>query len=242
MTCHRRPTKAAPRFQATRPGGSWGRGAPSPRLHVVTLTLALVVGLISVHSFRILAEPLAAARSSSPARGRPAPLGPVFTPEVERWRPMIKHWAADSGLPAHLIATVIQIESCGDPLAASPAGAQGLFQVMPYHFAAGADPLDIETNARAGLQYLRRSWELAGGDVDRALAGYNGGHGVIPLPASQWANETQRYVHWGSSIISDSENGQIPSPALAAWLEAGGHHLCRQAAGRELALLLPSPQ
>ena len=37
-------------------------------------------------------------------------------------------------LDPDIIATIIQIESCGNPAARSTAGAQGLFQVMPFHF------------------------------------------------------------------------------------------------------------
>ena len=66
-----------------------------------------------------------------------------FTPQVMRWRDDIQRWAARSGLAPDLIATVIQIESCGDPRAVYGSGAMGLFQVMPFHFAAGEEPLAI---------------------------------------------------------------------------------------------------
>jgi soluble lytic murein transglycosylase-like protein len=128
-----------------------------------------------------------------------------------------------------VIATVIQIESCGDPRAVSGSGAMGLFQVMPFHFAAGEEPLAIETNARRGLAYLGRGLELAGGDVDLALAGYNGGHGVIGLPSTAWPTETRRYVMWGTGIFAELQSGSGTSPTLASWLAAGGEMLCRRA-------------
>ena len=56
-----------------------------------------------------------------------------FTPEIQYWESNILAWAEEKGLDPNLVATVMQIESCGDPLAESPAGAIGLFQVMPYH-------------------------------------------------------------------------------------------------------------
>ncbi len=169
---------------------------------------------------------------STPAPGE-APvqsnLAALFTPEVQRWSSEIEDWSAQYGLPVPLVATVMQIESCGDPRARSGAGAQGLFQVMPFHFAADEAALDPETNARRGLGYLARSLELAGGRVDLALAGYNGGHSRISQAAELWPDETRRYVAWGSAIYADAASGRSVSPALEAWLRAGGARLCRAA-------------
>ena len=84
-------------------------------------------------------------------------LAPLFTPEIQFWSANITRWASEHGLDPNLAATVMQIESCGNPSARSSAGASGLFQVMPYHFAAGDDPYDPDTNAKRGLAYLKRS-------------------------------------------------------------------------------------
>jgi soluble lytic murein transglycosylase-like protein len=127
---------------------------------------------------------------------------------------------------------VMQIESCGDPRAVSWAEAMGLFQVMPYHFTASDNPYDPDTNALRGLDYLRRSFEAAQGDPCLALAGYNGGIGVIQWPESEWARETQRYVYWGSGIFTDALNGAIESQHLQEWLVTNGESLCRQAQKR----------
>jgi soluble lytic murein transglycosylase-like protein len=154
----------------------------------------------------------------------------AFTAEVKHWAPDILRWSVEYDLPVELVATVMQIESCGHPSIHSNAGAAGLFQVMPYHFAAGEDPLEPETNALRGLSYLARSLELADGDAALALAGYNGGYGQITRAPSLWPAETQRYVRWGTAILSDIQRGSIPSPGIASWLEAGGASLCRRAA------------
>ncbi len=159
-----------------------------------------------------------------------AVLAPVFTPEVRYWSGDILRWSSEFGLDPNLVAAVMQIESCGDPAAVSPAGARGLFQVMPYHFAAGEDPLDPETNARRGLAYLAESLVHAGGQVDRALAGYNGGHAVISWPAGGWPAETRRYVAWGTGILAGIGETSSPNRGLAAWLAAGGSRLCSRAA------------
>jgi soluble lytic murein transglycosylase-like protein len=154
----------------------------------------------------------------------------VFTPEVVRWSGEILRWSEQYKLPPEVIATVMQIESCGDPEAQSSAGAQGLFQVMPFHFSAGERRTDPEVNARRGLAYLARSMELAGEDLAAGFAGYNGGHAVIAWAPSEWPEETVRYVRWATGILQEARAGIVPSPTLQAWLEAGGAYLCRQAA------------
>ena len=165
----------------------------------------------------------------SPAAVPPG-FSPVFTPEVARWSAEILRWSGEYEVPPELIATVMQIESCGNPLARSSAGAQGLFQVMPFHFSAGEQPTDPEVNAQRGLAYLARSMQLAGDDLAAGFAGYNGGHGVIDWPPSEWPQETIRYVRWATGILQEARSGLVPSPTLQTWLAAGGAYLCRQAA------------
>lgn len=157
----------------------------------------------------------------------------IFTPEVQSWASQIVIWASTYQIDPNLIATVMQIESCGNPSAVSSAGAQGLFQVMPFHFAAGEVMQDVETNALRGLTYLKEGLVLANGDVGLALAGYNGGHGVITSRA--FASETQRYYYWGSGIYAEASANTGASPTLAEWLAAGGSALCANAS-RQLSL------
>lgn len=159
-------------------------------------------------------------------------LSPIFTPEVQHWAASIETWAAAAGLDPNLAATVMQIESCGDPLARSRSGAMGLFQVMPFHFYGSDNPYDPDTNAARGLAYLRRSLETSFGDPRLAFAGYNGGIGVIGRGEFSWAAETVRYVYWGSGIYSDAGSGTGSSARLDEWLNAGGASLCRQAHAR----------
>ncbi len=159
-------------------------------------------------------------------------LSAAFTPEVRFWEPQIKLWAAEHGLDPNLVATVMQIESCGNPQAVSRAGARGLFQVMPFHFAAGEDMLDPDSNAARGMAYLSGSLEKAAGDVGLALAGYNGGHGAIGRAFNTWPAETQRYYRWGGGIYAEVSSGMEASSTLNEWLAAGGASLCAQAAAQ----------
>jgi hypothetical protein len=177
-------------------------------------------------------NPTAAIASADPTQIIPSQAGKlslVFRPEVLYWSGAIGVWSAAAGLDPNLVATVMQIESCGDPGARSRAGAMGLFQVMPYHFTASDDPYLPDTNATRGLAYLKRSLEAANGDARLALAGYNGGIGVIGRPESTWAAETRRYIYWGSGIYAEASNGSGVSLRLEEWIAAGGAGLCRQA-------------
>ena len=162
----------------------------------------------------------------------PGGISPVFSPEVRVWEADILRWAAAAGLDPNMAATVMQIESCGDPQALSRSGAMGLFQVMPYHFADGENGFHPETNALRGMDYLRRSLETAGGDPRLAFAGYNGGIGVIGWAEADWPAETVRYAYWGSGIYAEATSGALQSSRLEEWLQAGGASLCRQAADR----------
>jgi hypothetical protein len=164
-----------------------------------------------------------------------ASLSAVFTPEVQFWAAEITAWASTYQIDPNLIATVIQIESCGNASVSSSAGAQGLFQVMPFHFAPGEDMLDVQTNARRGLDYLKTGLTLARGDVGLALAGYNGGHGMISRAYNSWPLETQRYYTWGSGIYAEAMSGV--SPTLAQWLAAGGSALCARASESQRVLM-----
>jgi len=126
----------------------------------------------------------------------------------------------------------MQIESCGDPSARSSAGAMGLFQVMPFHFQIGENGYNPETNALRGLNYLTRSLQAASGNARLALAGYNGGIGVIARNEWTWHAQTKRYVYYGAPIYEDSRKGAASSPMLDEWYRKYGAGLCRNASQR----------
>jgi soluble lytic murein transglycosylase-like protein len=159
-------------------------------------------------------------------------ISPIFTREVQHWGNDIVRWASAAGVDPNLAAAVMQIESCGDPRATSRSGATSLFQVMPFHFSFGENPYDPETNAARGLDYLARSLAAGGGNPRLALAGYNGGIGVIARSEGAWPSETKRYVLYGAPIYEDARSGAASSAALTEWYQKYGAGLCRQAAER----------
>ena len=156
-------------------------------------------------------------------------ISPIFTREVQYWSADIKRWANASALDPNLVAVIMQIESCGNPSARSGAGAMGLFQVMPFHFHFGENPYNPETNALRGLNYLARSLQTASGDARLALAGYNGGIGVISRYEWTWPAETKRYIYFGAPIYADARSGAASSSMLDEWYRKYGAGLCRDA-------------
>lgn len=191
----------------------------------------MLVGLILVIFSAGLSENL----SPTYGKGKPAAdgvLAPFFMPSVQFWGAKIESWAEAHALDPNLVATIMQIESCGDPLAKSSAGAQGLFQVMPLHFSAGEDAFSPEINAARGLAYLQEVYNYANGNIAQTLAGYNGGIGMVNTQPDFWYAETQHYVLWGSGIYADAVAGQTESLTLQRWLAAGGQSLCLQAEAR----------
>jgi hypothetical protein len=190
--------------------------------------LLLTMTPIMLRAVRELGRP--GAGSIGPSVPGPGSVPALFTREVRHWGGDIDRWAADHGLDPNLVATVMQIESCGQPTAVSAAGAQGLFQVMPYHFAPGEDPFAPETNAARGLAVLVDCLALAGGDVGRAMACYNGGPGTLGQAFDAWPQEARDYYTWATGIYGDAQAGLDRSATLDRWLAAGGAGLCRDAA------------
>ena len=158
-----------------------------------------------------------------------SPLSPVFTPEIQYWAPLIKAWAIWYQIDPNLIATVIQIESCGDPTISSSLARRAYFRscrsiLLKAKIWSMSKPMPTR-----GLDYLLGSLQQADGHVGLALAGYNGGHGVISRGWGAWAEETQRYYYWGSRIYFEAVSGMETSPTLQEWLNAGGSNLCARA-------------
>lgn len=251
---HRQP--GGPNLYARRGGGS----TPAVSIHVQTVLFMMVAVLVGGGLFTIVPRLSAASNGRGTAVGDarieaeeaigPADIeapetkivapvvpvengiSPVFTPEVQHWAPKIVEWSAQHSLDPDIVATIMQIESCGDPGATSHAGAQGLFQVMPFHFDPGEDMLDPDTNARRGMAFYNRQLEYTGNDVYLSFAGYNGGYAASGTSYSYWANETQRYFNWAKGIYDEAKAGMLESPTLRQWLAAGGGGGCQRAAQR----------
>jgi len=200
-----------------------------PPLIVLCFGAVLALATTSLKTPEAQAQSPTASNNSSISSGS---LAPLFTPEIQFWSASIMRWSAEHGVDPNIAATVMQIESCGNPNARSSAGASGLFQVMPFHFLASENAFDPDINALRGLDYLAKSLQSSGGDARLALAGYNGGIGVINRSEASWAAETIRYAYWGSGIYADALQNAGTSSRLNEWLAAGGAGLCQKARER----------
>lgn len=136
---------------------------------------------------------LATAMAPATAPATATPAGPGANPFAAE----ITAAAQRHGIDPNLLTGLIRAESSFNPNATSPAGAQGLTQLMPGT-AAGlgvTNPLDPVQAIEGGARYLRRQLDRFGGDASKALAAYNAGPGAVErfggVPPYE---ETQNYV------------------------------------------------
>lgn len=89
--------------------------------------------------------------------------------------------AARAGVSEALLAAVVAAESAGNPRAVSPAGAQGLAQLMPGTAARFnvSDAFDPSQNLRGSADYLSLLLKMFDEDAVLALAGYNAGENAV---------------------------------------------------------------
>lgn len=102
------------------------------------------------------------------------------------------------GISPALLHAVIRAESAYNPSAVSPAGAQGIMQLMPDTAAryGVSDSFDPVENIRGGAAYLRDLLDMFDHNLQLAVAGYNAGEGAVmkygrSIPPYA---ETQTYV------------------------------------------------
>jgi soluble lytic murein transglycosylase-like protein len=111
--------------------------------------------------------------------------------------PLLSSAGHAHNLDVELLASVVHAESGGNPYARSPAGAQGLMQLMPKTAAdhGVTNSYEPEQNVHGGAAYLDELLTRYHEDLTLALAAYNAGpaavdryHGIPPY------HETRAYV------------------------------------------------
>jgi soluble lytic murein transglycosylase-like protein/outer membrane protein assembly factor BamD (BamD/ComL family) len=128
-------------------------------------------------------------REAYPALGGPSqanvPAEVLFAYYPLTFGDQIRECARETGLPGHLIAGIIRQESAFDPRATSPVGARGLMQLMPdtaremsHKVGVPYAPerlYDPNMSVRLGSVYFKELLDRFDGNVELALASYNGG-------------------------------------------------------------------
>lgn len=142
-------------------------------------------------------------------------LYPIYPPSVLEYKKVIYNLSDEFHIPPNVIATVMTIESGGDPKAGSFAGAIGLFQPLADKFpasihaipnpdarlAAMQDPL---TNGRAGMRYFQACLEVARSEnanlsptdarvYAKAMIFYNAGYGRAHIRFDHLPDESKFY-------------------------------------------------
>jgi cell wall-associated NlpC family hydrolase len=97
---------------------------------------------------------------------------------LSQWSDLIHQAADEAGVPWQVVASILIIESGGDPAASSPSGAAGLMQLRPEQWQAragqfGGDVWDPWTNIRTGAAILADAY-ATWGTWDQAVASYVG--------------------------------------------------------------------
>ena len=124
---------------------------------------------------------------------------------------LIREAAERHRVDAALIKAVMHTESAFDPLAISPAGAQGLMQLMPAlaEEMGVADVFDPRQNIMGGAKYLRQLLDATNGNVPLALASYNAGPGnVARYKGIPPFKETRDYVKKITRLLARDDDAR----------------------------------
>jgi len=142
---------------------------------------------------------------------------------------LILSTAANYGVDPRLALEVAMQESGLNEAAVSPAGAIGIFQLMPATAAdLGVDPTDPAQNIDGGVRYLAQMLSRYAGNVAEALAAYNWGpshvDAAIAANGGAWLSqapaETQNYVQTIVGNVSSQYSVSVGSPAPASLFSA----------------------
>jgi soluble lytic murein transglycosylase-like protein len=172
---------------------------------------------------RTLLFAAAALATSHSVKTQTQPLRPGVSVSVDDFRALrperaydeiIKEAADTYAIDPQLIRAVMRAESAFNPMVVSPAGAQGLMQLMPAlaEEMGVTDPFDPRQNVMAGAKYLRWLLDLNRGNVPLTLAGYNAGPTIVSkykrIPPFK---ETQRYVKKITGFLEEARRDAIPT-------------------------------
>jgi soluble lytic murein transglycosylase-like protein len=184
-----------------------GRRQRDRRRKTLRTLMFAAAALATSHSVKMQTKPLRAGVSVS--------MDQFQALNPERAYDNIISEAADAyNVDPDLIRAVVRAESAFNPMVVSPAGAQGLMQLMPAlaEEMGVTDPFDPRQNIMAGAKYLRWLLDLNRGNIPLTLAGYNAGPTIVSkykrVPPFK---ETQSYVKKITGFLEDAKRDGIPT-------------------------------
>ncbi|MEQ8169589.1 MAG: lytic transglycosylase domain-containing protein [Candidatus Eremiobacterota bacterium] len=128
--------------------------------------------------------------------------------KIDDYDEIIAFYANKYKIPVKFINAVIETESAWDKDAVSPAGAEGLMQLMPgtAKMLGVKDSFDPRQNIAGGTKYLRMLLNKFNGNYKLALAAYNAGPRTVEkykgIPPYE---ETINYVDRVMSLYKSSQ-------------------------------------
>lgn len=160
------------------------------RFACLALLSPLLLAGIGCSSFQFGKHPALPGARGSGVQASTDPTPAFNAPERQRIalvQPWVDSAAYDYELEPQLLNAMIWVESRFVERATSPAGAQGLMQLMPPTAKELAQKLgrprassyDPEFNITAGALYIRKMLDRYDGDLELALAAYNAGPGNV---------------------------------------------------------------
>lgn len=167
----------------------------------------------------VTATPHAAAAETIPAPA--VKVVGQFTDTVEQWRPEIDRWAVEyggDGITGNLIATIIQMESCGNPAYDAPGPRAGLFGVETFYVPEGQDVFKWDTNAKIGLAILADVRKQTN-DMALVWGGWKSRNNMIKS-FDAWTYDGQRFFRDAGPIYDGAESGD-GGVAITDWLMNG---------------------
>ncbi len=135
------------------------------------------------HSGRLVRSVVVTPRAvSGPEAPEPIPAAETLPPvNASSLTEMIDTIAARNQVEASLVHSVIKAESNYNPVAISPAGAQGIMQLIPStarRFGV-SNSFNVQQNIEGGVKYLKFLIDLYHNDYRKVIAAYNAGEGAV---------------------------------------------------------------